>query len=78
MSAQIPTELNYPLSLPQVLQICMANNPNLQQTVERVAQAQAMKELSGSPFWPTVGFYTDYMQGNAPSDYLFKVIDQRK
>ncbi len=78
VSAQIPTELNYPLSLPQVLQVCMANNPNLQQTVERVAQAQAMKELSGSPFWPTVGFYTDYMQGNAPSDYLFKVIDQRK
>ncbi|MDY0291355.1 MAG: TolC family protein [Desulfuromonadaceae bacterium] len=72
------TELKYPLSLPRVLQICMANNPNLQQTVERVAQAQAMQELAGSPFWPTVSFYTDYMQGNAPSDYLFKVIDQRK
>lgn len=70
--------LNPPLSLSQVLQVCIANNPNLQQAVERVAQAQAMKELSASAFWPTLGFHTEYMQGDAPSDYLFKVIDQRK
>ncbi|MFA5701164.1 MAG: TolC family protein, partial [Desulfuromonas sp.] len=75
---QTSTGLNSPLSLPQVLHLCIANNPNLQQMVERVAQAQAMKELAGSAFWPTVGFYTEYIQGNAPSDYLFKVIDQRK
>lgn len=76
--AESQTELNDPLSLSRVLDICIANNPNLQQTVHRIAQAQAMKELSASAFWPTVGFYTEYMQGNAPSDYLFKVIDQRK
>lgn len=69
---------NYPLSLSRVLQLCIANNPNLQQAVHCIAQAQAMKELSAAMFWPTVGFYTEYMQGDAPSDYLFKVIDQRQ
>jgi outer membrane protein len=37
-----------------------------------------MKDLSDSTFWPAVGFYTEYMQGDTPSAYLFKSIDQRK
>lgn len=66
------------LTLSQIIDISVANNPNLQQAVHRIAQAKAMKDLSDSTFWPAVGFYTEYMQGDAPSAYLFKTIDQRK
>jgi len=69
---------NDPMALSQVIYISVVNNPNLQQTVYRIARAKAMKDLSNSSFWPVVGFYTEYMQGDAPSAYLFKTIDQRQ
>jgi len=77
-SAEYQTDLDDPLSLSQVMDIAIANNPNLQQAVHRVAQARAMQALSRAAFWPAVGFYTEYMQGDAPSAYLFKTIDQRQ
>ena len=78
LSAEYQIKPNDPLSLNRVMDIAIANNPNLLQAVHRVAQAQAMKALSDTAFWPAVGFYTEYMQGDAPSAYLFKTIDQRQ
>jgi len=67
-----------PLTLPQIIDIALSNNPNLQQAAHRMAKAKAMKNLADTAFWPMVGFYTEYTQGDAPSAYLFKTIDQRK
>lgn len=78
LSDETPIGLNDPLTLTRVIDISIANNPNLQQAVHRIAQAKAMKDLSSAAFWPIIGFYTEYMQGDAPSAYLFKTIDQRR
>jgi outer membrane protein len=77
-SAETHIELNDPLTLSLVIDVSIANNPNLQQAAYRIAQARAMKDLSSAAFWPVIGFYTEYMQGDAPSAYLFKTIDQRR
>jgi outer membrane protein len=77
-SAESQIESNDPLSLSRVMDIAIANNPNLQQAAHRVARARAMKALSDSAFWPAVGFYTEYTQGDAPSAYLFMTFDQRQ
>lgn len=76
--AESQIEPNDPLSLTRAINIAIANNPNLRQAVHRVTRARAMKALSDSAFWPTAGFYTEYMQGDAPSVYLFKALDQRQ
>ena len=70
--------LTFPLSLPQVIDITLSNNPDLQQAVYRMARAKAAKNMADTAFWPMIGFYTEYTQGDAPSAYLFKTIDQRK
>jgi outer membrane protein len=70
--------LEKPLSIGKVLSIAMKNNPDLNQAHFRILQARAMTDLSHAAFWPALGFYTEYMQGDAPSSYLFKTIDQRK
>jgi len=69
---------DFPLTLQQSLATALANNPDLQQTKHRMSRAKAMRELAESAFWPTIGFYTEYMQGDSPSAHLFKTIDQRK
>ena len=71
-------ELHVPLTLPRVIDIAIGNNPDLQQALARIEQARAVKDLSDAAFWPAVGVYTEYMQGDAPSAYLFKTIDQRQ
>jgi outer membrane protein len=78
LSAETYIELNDPLTLSRVIDVSIANNPNLQQAVYRIAQAKAMRDLSSAAFWPVIGFYTEYTQGDAPSAYLFKTIDQRR
>lgn len=78
ISSGLQCILNKPLTLSRAIDIAIENNPNVRQAVHRIAQAKAMKELSDASFWPTVGFYTEYMQGDAPSAYLFKTIDQRQ
>jgi len=70
--------IRFPLTLPQVIDIALSNNPDLQQAVYRMARAKAVKNLADTAFWPKIGFYTEYTQGDAPSAYLFKTIDQRK
>ena len=44
----------------------------------RIERARALLNKSAVPFYPQVKVYTEYMQGDAPSAYLFKAIDQRK
>ncbi len=70
--------LENPLTIEKVLTISLKNNPDLNQAHFRILQARAMTDLSNAAFWPAFGFYTEYMQGDAPSSYLFKTIDQRK
>jgi outer membrane protein len=70
--------LEKPLSIGKVIFISLENNPDLNQAHFRIQQAKAMTDLANGAFWPTLGFYTEYMQGDAPSSYLFKTIDQRK
>ena len=67
-----------PLTIEEVLSIALNNNTDLNQARFRVHQAKAMTDISYAAFWPSLGFYSEYMQGDAPSSYLFKTIDQRK
>jgi outer membrane protein len=70
--------VNSDLTLQDVLDIAQANNPDLRMAVARIERARAMLEKSVAPFYPQVSVYTDYLQGDAPSAYLFKTIDQRR
>jgi len=54
------------------------NNPDLLMAMARIERARALLEKSAAPFYPQVNVYTEYVQGDAPSAYLFKSIDQRK
>jgi outer membrane protein len=69
--------LKKPVSLAEALEIARDNNPDILMAVARIRQAGSMIEQSNASFYPTLGFYTEYMQGDAPSAYLFKTIDQR-
>ncbi len=66
------------LTLDRALDIAIADNPDLQQAVQRMSRARAMQSLADTAFWPMISVYTEYMQGNAPSAFLFKTIDQRQ
>ena len=70
--------VNSNLTLQDVLDIARDNNPDLLMAVARIERARAMLEKSAVPFYPQVNVYTEYLQGDAPSAYLFKSIDQRK
>jgi outer membrane protein len=77
-SAKTTCAVNSQLTLQDVLSIARANNPDLLMAVARIERAQAMLGKSTAPFYPQVNVYTEYMQGDAPSAFLFKTIDQRK
>ena len=70
--------VNSSLTLQDVLAIARDNNPDLLMAMARIERARAMLEKSAAPFYPQVNVYTEYIQGDAPSAYLFKTIDQRK
>jgi outer membrane protein len=70
--------VNSNLTLQDVLDIARDNNPDLLMAMARIERARAMLEKSAAPFYPQVNVYTEYLQGDAPSAYLFKTIDQRK
>jgi outer membrane protein TolC len=76
--ASNPDLLKKPLALTDAVKIAITNNPDSAMAAARIRQAEAMIGMSKSSFWPRVGFYTEYLQGDAPSAYLFKTIDQRK
>jgi outer membrane protein len=65
------------LTLAKAIEIATENNPDRVQGHWRVEQARAMRAMADAAFWPQLSVYTEYMQGDAPSAYLFKKIDQR-
>ena len=66
------------LTLPDVLEIARTNNPDILMAAARIERARALLDKSAAAFYPRVNVYTEYLQGDAPSAYLFKTIDQRK
>jgi outer membrane protein TolC len=66
------------LSLPKAIDMAMASSPDILMAVTRIKSARAAMSLTGSAYSPYLGIYTEYLQGDAPSAYLFKSIDQRK
>ncbi len=77
-SASALCSTDQPLSLKKAVEIAKANNPDSNMATARIHQSQALMQLARAPFYPFVQFYTEYIQGDAPSAYLFKTIDQRK
>lgn len=65
------------LTLAKAIEIASENNPERVQARWRIEQARAMRAMADAAFWPQVSAYTEYMQGDAPSAYFFKKIDQR-
>jgi len=70
--------LSKPLSLEDAIKIALENNPDVEMAIARIHQSDAMIDEATAAFWPVLSFYGEYMQGDAPSAYLFKTIDQRK
>ncbi|MBF0224643.1 MAG: TolC family protein [Desulfobacterales bacterium] len=69
--------LNKPIFLTEAINIAIKNNPDVQMAYARINRTQAMLDQANSLFMPYIGLYSSYMQGDAPSAYLFKKIDQR-
>ena len=74
---QPEVNLDRPLSLADAIQMALVNNPDKQMANARINQSQALVERANAAFYPAFGFYTEYLQGDAPSAYLFKTVDQR-
>ena len=55
-----------PLSLQDAIRIALVNNPDLQMAAARIRQTDALIEKSRPALYPTLGFYTEYLRGNAP------------
>jgi outer membrane protein TolC len=70
--------IDQPLALADAIDIALANNLDEQMAIARIKRAEAELDRAKAPFWPQASFYTEYMQGDAPSAYLFKTIDQRR
>ncbi len=70
--------LDKPITLTDAIEIALKNNPDNQMAVARISQSKALIEKARAAFYPSLNAYTEYMQGNSPSAYLFKTIDQRE
>lgn len=67
-----------PLSLAEAIAIANKDNFDLAMSAHRIESAAAAIKKAQSVFYPLVGLSLEYMQADAPSQYLFKTIDQRK
>ncbi len=67
-----------PVSLQDAIRIAITHNPDKKMALARIGQAEAESRMAIVPFYPSFGFYTEYLEGDAPSAYLFKKIDQRE
>ncbi|MCJ7595823.1 MAG: TolC family protein [Desulfobacterales bacterium] len=70
--------LSGPLSLVRAIEISLANNPEIDMAVARIRQSHATIDEAHGLCWPNLSAYWEYSQGDAPSAYLFKTIDQRE
>jgi outer membrane protein len=66
------------LTLKRAIEIALHGNPDVDMALARIQQAEALLDEAMSAFWPVISVYGEYIQGNAPSAYLFKTIDQRR
>ena len=66
-----------PLSLERAVRIALENNPDMDAAVARIRRSEAMIDQALAAFWPALSVYSEYTEGEAPSAYLFKTIDQR-
>lgn len=66
------------VSLDQAIKIALQNNPGIEMAVARIRQGRALIDEANAAFWPMISIYGEYLQGDAPSSYLFKSIDQRR
>ena len=67
-----------PLSLEEAIAIAGKGNLDLAMAAHRIESAAAAIRKARAAFYPQVGLSFEYLQGDAPSQYLFKTIDQRK
>lgn len=74
---KIDINISGPVSIGRAIGIALLNNPDIDMTIERVRQSEAMIDETLALFLPTISAYGEYVQGDAPSAYLFKTIDQR-
>lgn len=74
-----PGEISVPSPLPlkEAVRIALRNNPDMDMAIARIRQSEAMIDEAMAAFWPFISVYGEYLQGDAPSAYLFKTIDQR-
>jgi outer membrane protein TolC len=75
--APSPPDLSGPLSIKGAIRIALEQNPDVDMALARIRQSEAMIDEATAAFWPALSAYGEYMQGDAPSSYLFKTIDQR-
>lgn len=66
-----------PVALDQAIALALQDHPDIEMALARIRQAHAMIDEATASFWPVVSAYGEYLQGDAPSSYLFKKIDQR-
>ncbi|MDY6838441.1 MAG: TolC family protein [Thermodesulfobacteriota bacterium] len=67
-----------PLPLVDAIKIALQNNPEIEMAVARINQSEALIDEATASFWPVISTFMEYIQGDAPSAFLFKTMDQRK
>lgn len=67
-----------PIGLTEAIDIALSNNPEKRMAIARIRRAEARIQKAMAAFYPALSFYTEYTEGDAPSAYLFKKIDQRE
>jgi len=72
------TELRETLTLEKAIDLALKNNPDVARSRASLKKAQAILAEANSAFWPSLSFYTEYLQGDCPSSFWFKHIDQRE
>jgi outer membrane protein TolC len=75
MEAAAPVQ---PIAISGAIDLALKNNPDIHMAIARIRQSEAMIDEAMASFWPVLSLYAEYVQGDAPSAYLFKTIDQRK
>lgn len=71
------TKIEQQITLQQALKIALACNPNVEEVLARIRQAEATIKEVDADFLPVISTSTNYVYSNAPSVYLFKKIDER-
>jgi outer membrane protein TolC len=65
-------------TIKDAIRFALDNNPDIDMAIARIRQSEAMIDEALASFWPAFSVYGDYLQGDAPSSYFFKTIDQRR